>query len=442
MLQETRKQILLKRINKILEKYRISEDITYSIQEKNNIYQCVISYKQNSIWKLFWVSTGINANSENLQKANICANEITSIFIDTIKNYNTVHHFTNLPNIDSYAQYNTTNLNPNKTTKADWDFYDLMFFWLTKIIIYKVEPSTYKIYKGQVTGRLKKYFTNKKNRRLVKTLSADDLDEFYDYLRETGLSNATIDHYNDNISSAFKYLLKKRIVLYNPTDYIDPITVEVKEVSTYNISEILKLLKILEGDIIEIPTLFNSFYGLRRSEVIGLRIDAFDFENNLFIINHVCIQNDGKNNKEKIYFKNKTKSQKGYRAFPLFPKIKEAVMQKLEKIEKNKKLLGQKYNYRYDGYLCVQDNGDIIQPNYFTKRFCKIINRNNLRKITPHGLRHSIATLLHLNGVDIRNIQDWLGHENISSTNRYTRSDFRKQLATGQVVEKLLNKYP
>lgn len=117
-------------------------------------------------------------------------------------------------------------------------------------------------------------------------------------------------------------------------------------------------------------------------------------------------------------------------------------MQKLEKIEKNKKLLGQKYNYRYDGYLCVQDNGDIIQPNYFTKRFCKIIKRNNLRKITPHGLRHSIATLLHLNGVDIRNIQDWLGHENISSTNRYTRSDFRKQLATGQVVEKLLNTNP
>lgn len=314
-----------------------------------------------------------------------------------------------------------------------------MFFWLTKIIIYKVEPSTYKIYQGQVTGRLKQYFTNKKNRRLVKTLSSDDLDEFYDYLRENGLSNSTIDHYNDNISSAFKYLLKKRIVLYNPTDYIDPITVEVKEVSTYNVSEILKLLKILEGDIIEIPTLFNSFYGLRRSEIIGLRIDAFDFENNFFIINHVCLQNNDKNNKEKIYFKDKTKSKKGYRAFPLFPKIKEAVIQKLERIEKNKKLLGQMYNYRYDGYLCVQDNGNIIQPNYFTKRFCKVIKRNNLRKITPHGLRHSIATLLHLNGVDIRNIQDWLGHENMNSTNRYTRSDFRKQLATGQVVEKLLN---
>ena len=58
----------------------------------------------------------------------------------------------------------------------------------------------------------------------------------------------------------------------------------------------------------------------------------------------------------------------------------------------------------------MQDNGDIIQPNYFTKKFAKIIKKNNLRKITPHGLRHSIATLLHLNGTDIRDIQDWLGN--------------------------------
>ena len=49
-----------------------------------------------------------------------------------------------------------------------------------------------------------------------------------------------------------------------------------------------------------------------------------------------------------------------------------------------------------------------------------------MKKITPHGLRHSIATLLHLEGVDIRDLQDWLGHQNISSNNRYTRSDYKK----------------
>lgn len=440
MLSEARSQKLLKRINKLLEKNKISEDITFSLQEKKEIYQCVISYQRNNKWNQFWVSTGIEVKRGNIRIANKEAKDIVDFFIDTVKEYNKEHIETyKILDFQSYAQLNTTNLNPNKTTKADWDFYDYMDFWLKKIIIHSVEKDTYKGYKGQVTGRLKKYFTTKKNRKLVKEITAEDLDNFYDHLREDGLCNATIDHYNDNISSAFKHLIKKKIVRYNPTDYINPLTVETKEVSTYNKSEIVNLLNLLKGDIIEIPTLFDSFYGLRRSEIIGLREQVFDFENNSFIINHVCIQNDGKDNKEKIYFKNKTKSKKGYRSFPLFPEIKIAVQEKLKRIEENKKLLGNKYNHKYDGYLCIQDNGDIIQPNFFTKRFKKIIERNNLRKITPHGLRHSIATLLHLNGTDIRDIQDWLGHENISSTNRYTRSDFKKQVSTGKVVEKIFD---
>lgn len=44
---------------------------------------------------------------------------------------------------------------------------------------------------------------------------------------------------------------------------------------------------------------------------------------------------------------------------------------------------------------------------------------------------------MHLEGVDIRDIQDWLGHENISSTNIYTRGDYQKQVQTGKIVMQL-----
>lgn len=434
-------QKLLKRINKLLEKFTISENVTHSLYDNGKIYQCIISFQRNGIWDQFWVSTGVPVKKGNLRIAESKAKDASEYFSETVKAYNEKHlPQSTILDLQSYAQLNTTNLNPNKITKADWDFYDYMEYWLTKIIRHTVEPDTYKGYKGQVTGRLKNYFTKKNNRKLVKEITAEDLDDFYDHLREEGLVNATIDHYNDNISSAFKHLIKKKIVRFNPTDYVNPLTVDVKEVSTYNKTEIMNLLSLLKGDPIELPTLFDSFYGLRRSEIIGLRVEVFDFENNSFIINHVCIQNDGKDNKEKVYFKDKTKSKKGYRTFPLFPEVKKAVLEKLEQIEKNKKLFGKKYNHKYDGYLCIHDNGNIMQPNYFTKRFKKIVKRNNLRPITPHGLRHSIATLLHLNGTDIRDIQDWLGHENITSTNRYTRSDYKKQVATGKVVEKIFEK--
>ena len=80
-----------------------------------------------------------------------------------------------------------------------------------------------------------------------------------------------------------------------------------------------------------------------------------------------------------------------------------------------------------------------MQPNYFTRRFKRIVEKYELKKITPHGLRHSIATLLHIAGVDIRDLQDWLGHENITSTNRYTRSDYKKQVQTSKVVAQIFN---
>ena len=73
-----------------------------------------------------------------------------------------------------------------------------------------------------------------------------------------------------------------------------------------------------------------------------MRKSVFDFENNTFVINHVAIQYDGKEHKEKIYFRDKTKSKKGCRIFPLFPEVKEEILKnKLQQL-----ILLQKYLHR------------------------------------------------------------------------------------------------
>ena len=45
-----------------------------------------------------------------------------------------------------------------------------------------------------------------------------------------------------------------------------------------------------------------------------------------------------------------------------------------------------------------------------------------------------------MEGVDIRDLQDWLGHQSIASTNRYTRSDYQRQLETGKAIERIFGK--
>lgn len=432
MLEEARNQKLEERIKKLLENYKISEEISYTTQEKDGVYQCVIRYQKNNKWSQLWTTTGIRVEKGNLRNAKKRTEEIANIFRQVVKDckYEKKEQIVEFFDLQTMAELNTTNFNKNKETKADWDFYRYMEFWLNNVIKASVEQDTFNGYKRQVEGRLKNYFTMKQHQKSVKEITAEDLDEFYACLRNDGLKNSTIDHYNDNISSAFNYLMKKKIVRYNPTDLVIPITIEREEVNTYTKEEMSNLFEVLKGDSIELATLFDAYYGLRRSEIIGLREQVFDFVSNNFVINHVAIQNDGKGQKEKVYFKDKAKSKKGYRIFPLFDELKEAVLKKIERIEECKKIFGNSYNHKYDGYIFVHDNGDIMQPNYFTKRFNKIVKRNGLKKVTPHGLRHSNATLLHMEGVDIRDLQDWLGHENISSTNIYTRSDYKKQVRT------------
>ncbi len=163
-------------------------------------------------------------------------------------------------------------------------------------------------------------------------------------------------------------------------------------------------------------------------------------EKNYFTINHVALQDDSKDAEERVYFLDKTKSKKGTRTLPIFPEVKKDIINKINRIERCKEFYGNTYNYKYDGYLFVHDSGDFILPNYFKKRFGKIIRRNKMKKVTPHGLRHSNATLLHMEGVDIRDLQDWLGHQSITSTNRYTRSDYQRQLETGKAIERIFGK--
>jgi len=213
MLKEARNQKLKKRINKLLEKYEITEDITYSLQEKDNIYQCVIKYQRDGKWDSLWASTGLKKERGNIRQAKKEAEEIADLFKETIKNSNTEKKDISIKEFQSLAELNTTNYNPNRTTKADWDFYEYMEYWLYKIIKKSVEQDTFNGYERNVTKRMKDYFTQKKNRRKVKELTADDLDDFYEYLREQGLKNSSIEHYNDNISGAFKVLLKKKLVI-------------------------------------------------------------------------------------------------------------------------------------------------------------------------------------------------------------------------------------
>ena len=89
-----------------------------------------------------------------------------------------------------------------------------------------------------------------------------------------------------------------------------------------------------------------------------------------------------------------------------------------KQIDENKKLCGNSYNKKYLDYVCVDSVGKIFRPEYVTDHFTLIMNKNKdiLRKIRFHDLRHSCASLLLAKGIPMKEIQDWLGNSTYSTT--------------------------
>ena len=83
--------------------------------------------------------------------------------------------------------------------------------------------------------------------------------------------------------------------------------------------------------------------------------------------------------------------------------------------------------------LIRNDLGERLKPGYISQHFALILKKSGLRKIRFHDLRHSCATLLYTNGVDLKCIQEWLGHSTIGTTaNLYTHFDYSQKINTAK----------
>ena len=83
----------------------------------------------------------------------------------------------------------------------------------------------------------------------------------------------------------------------------------------------------------------------------------------------------------------------------------------------------------------MNELGELIKPGYITQHFPALLEKKNLRRIRFHDLRHNCASLLYANGVSMKEIQEWLGHSDISTTsNIYTHLDYSSKVASANAI--------
>ena len=293
----------------------------------------------------------------------------------------------------------------------------------------KLAPETFYNYKVHYVKVFREYF-NKRKLRLI-DITETELKEFYDYCKNVrGVGNTSLKHYNNVLRPALRQAYKNKLIPDNPFDFLEPIRRDKYAISFYDKNEMKKLFEAIRGHKLEIPFLLAAYYGFRRSEVLGLRWSAVDFDHKLISINHKMLVVD-----RKVYLTDQLKTKTSNRTLPLIPAIEEALLRHREKIEENKQFYGDTYDTRYLDYVCVEENGKIIYPDHMTKEFADLLKKNGLKHIRLHDLRHSCASNMLASGVQMKEIQEWLGHSNFSTTaDVYSHLDFSAKIKAAKTI--------
>ncbi len=309
-------------------------------------------------------------------------------------------------------------------------FSEFMLNWL-EIIKSNIEIVTYSGYCASVKNVIVPYF--KKRGILLKDLKANDLQMFYlEQLKR--VSGTTVVRYHANIYSALKFAVKMDMVASNPAEKVQRPKKSGFVGNFYDSEEVGKLFEVSAGHRLELAIRFGAFYGLRRSEIVGLKWSAFDFTVNTFTIRHT-VTSCTLDGEQIIIAKDRTKTASSMRTLPLVPQFREYLLEIKKQQEMYRILCGNSYCTDYLDYIYVDELGYRITPNYITSAFPKLLEKYGLRRIRFHDLRHSCASLLLANNVPMKQIQDWLGHSDFSTTaNIYAHLDYTSKLSSAEAL--------
>ena len=366
-------------------------NITAYLTIKNKTFYTVLTYYVEGSRKLKWVSTGIKEH-ESRKKAEKKLIQIRDEFINKLETITTTK---------------------TEDKKVQILFADFMIKWLD-MIKHQVEESTYTGYKRQIEGRTKEYFT--KNPVMLEDLKPVHI---------------------------LDYALQTDLISNNPAIKVGRPQQEQFIADYYNEEELNNLLKVVKDTTLELIVYLTAFYGLRRSEVLGIRWSAIDFENKTITISHKVVtvtdENENSKTKTKTITKRKTKNKSSYRTLPLFKEIEELLLYTRKMQEYYMSIFKESYNKQYKDFVCVDEMGNLRKPDYVSHKFKEILKKNGLRKIRFHDLRHSCATLLLKKGISLREIQDWLGHSSSKTTERYAHLDSSTKIKSATAIENALS---
>ena len=168
--------------------------------------------------------------------------------------------------------------------------------------------------------------------------------------------------------------------------------------------------------------------------MLGLKWSSIDFERKSMTINHKVTE-QRVNGKYVPVVSDVMKNKTSCRTLPLIPAVEEELLKQKEKQQLYRKLFKKSYSTEYLDFVCTDQEGKLLRPNFVTEHFEWLLRQYGLPHIRFHDLRHSCASLLLANGVPMKQVQEWLGHSDFSTTaNIYAHLDYASKLSSAQAM--------
>ncbi len=278
-----------------------------------------------------------------------------------------------------------------------------------------IAVTTYDQYCNILNNHIRPYFDPRGI--TVSKLTAGDLEDYYAFKIAGGLSPNSVIKHHAVIRTALQWAVKHRYIRENVADFAEkPSHVRYHGAEPYTIQEIAALLQATASEPIAVPIFLASFYGLRRSEVLGLRWSSIDFQSGVFSISTTVVREKHGDQIIAVVRDQTTKTESSMRTLPLCPYTYQYFLNLRQYQLYQQERCGNCYDTRYTDFLCVDQMGTLLQPDYITQKFQQILVKYGLRRIRFHDLRHSCATIMLYLGYTLKDIQTWLGHSNYNFT--------------------------
>ena len=245
----------------------------------------------------------------------------------------------------------------------------------------------------------------------LKRLTPKMVQEYYtETQRANGLSSNTMRRHHDLLSSALRSAVRQDVIPASPMERVEPPRVRTTESYFYNNQELKLLYQKIEGNILELAVKLAGSLGMRREEICGLKWENVDLQRHLVLIREARTAY-GANIVQK-----ETKNRASVRTLYLPDEVYLLLEQEQARQQQERCLQSPTYNPT--DHVILDAKGVPYSPNALSLAFTRFVKKNDLPRLTFHGLRHTFATIASCQGASLFDIGKALGHSTPATTGR------------------------